>query len=692
MKKFRHYIERLLLMVAALAMVACNVDELNVIEPEPEVGKEGYLVLSSVKINTDNETVDLGKNDITREGMPTTMDIPNPNNIVENTDNYWIEVYSVATDGTETIVDINSANETDNGILYGDLKNLQKQTAQGQTTAGIPLEPGSYVLKAYKTKNKEYDIQGVIADVSGVQPDATPRAYYMGEKAFTVESGKAVPVNVECKLANILTTVELAADLRKWFKPKTVDGVIGKDVTTTVTIKPAKEGVTGTANYVFPYDSNHGVEDNDGKVTSGGPFVYFKDFAAAADSTDGNTLTIELEGTYFTGSEGEMEGGTANDKWIPVSMKKTLTDVRAAQWRQISINIDRKTTGDVKFEITINSYVYDDDIEVDVVTMSQSLSLGQEEEVEDVGTENPNAPSVAIDHDEDGVGDGDLTYTITESMFNALGKPNKNLTVIITPATGSTVAEVWAVVNGTEALNSALTETGFTDGRVNLYPTNAVSDYCEFLTGGTLAQLSDDAMKELKNYPGEHTVSVYTKDSEGRQKHTDIIIKVEGSGTAPVITGPVDFEGNFFYDENDTPPTIHQLTATNKGSFKCAAEINSEGAGFTSFDVSVFIPDIGSLVKGALGGKLNTETGVVTVSLTGPYDDLTPASNVTTLKQLGLLPSDKDNLMGAESAIFDVTALMQLLYEAAEGECSFTVSVGNAYGTTTKTIKINVVK
>ncbi len=667
-------------MVAALAMVACSVDELNVIEPEPEVGKEGYLMLSSLRINTDNETVDLGKEDITRDGMPTTMSIPNPNNISEVVDNYWIEVYSVAADGEETIVDINSANEDNNGIHYKELKELQKQTATGQNQAGIPLAPGSYVLKAYKTQGKKNDISDVIADVSGTTTtDDVPRAYYMGEKAFTVVSGEAVSVNVECKLANILTTVELAADLKKWFKDTTVGGKAGKEVKTTVTVSPVEGSVTG-GKYIFPADSNHGVEDNYGKITSGGPFVYFKDFAAAAGSNKGNTLTIELEGKYFNGSESEMANAADNDpKWIDVSMKKTLTDVRAAQWRQISIDIDRKTTGDVTFEITINSNVYDDDIDVDVVTTYASLNLGKEEEVDDVGTENPNAPSVVIRND------SDLTYNLMESMFDEFGNVSGHLTVDITPTTGSTVAAIWAVVDGTDALGSALASVeAYEDGRIDLFPTNEVSTYCQVITAGTAAQLCNDAMKALKNYIGEHTVSVYTKDSEGRQKHTDIIIKVEGSGTAPVITGPTS---NFF-------ETVHQLTADRlvEGStnpFVCYANITSSAPGFTSFDVDILIPGMGQSVADMFNGVLDEETDIATISLTDVDPDYVEA-----LREVTLLPTDKSTLEGEMEAVFDVSGLMVALYGVVEKTCvcEFTVSVGNAYGTTTKTIKINVVK
>ena len=116
-------------------------------------------------------------------------------------------------------------------------------------------------------------------------------------------------------------------------------------------------------------------------------------------------------------------------------MAKTITNVRAAQWRKISIDIDHNTTGTVKFIFEVSNVVYDDEINVDVETLYATLNV--EEVIPDDDVENPLAPSVTIA----GNAAGDLTYAINSSKYNeAAGAWTAFLQANITPAEGATIA------------------------------------------------------------------------------------------------------------------------------------------------------------------------------------------------------------------------------------------------------------
>ena len=689
MNRVKHYVGCLLLMVAALSLASCHLDELrgDDLGAGQENGEVGYLQLKSLMLNVNNEGVDLNTdaNASTRadeenqESTNRLYDVPNPNNIVENVDNYWIEVYDEI---AGTLVDINGDAEGV-GCYFKDFP-----------TDGVALEPGGYTVYAYKTKDKGSDIEAMIADVSGQQPaEGKVLAYYMGSARATITSGQPTSVEVVCKLANVITTVELSADLIRWFKRDANGATM---LSTQVAIAAANEAEAPADaktnpekyRYTFPYTSNHGVVDNDGKVIGGGPFVYFKDLAGPL-STSGNKLVLDMSGTFYTGLEFELDNNRIDEsKWAEVSMHREITDVKAAQWRRISIDIDRNNEGNVQFVVKIESYVYDKTIDVDVVTLYSSLNI--EEEVPDVGVENPDAPSISIKNvvaDENGA----LNYAINGSMYDADAEGwNSYLKVNVVPQAGSTVKEVYATFASDNAsFLSAMISKGFADYRMNIYSDVAavaeggnVSDYLSVkdvtdgAAGEKLITVKAAGMSALYKYAGTHTVSVYTVDSENRKKHTDIVITVtkgSGSGTPPTIV--------WMKDGENVIDKTHTIDANNAATFKCVIDMTSV-TGFTALTV-----DISSevLTKDVLVGVgLNDKLDLITI----------PESQIPVLQELGFL--DKENnettLAGKTEKTFNISAFMALLRtlyisnDAHSGYCYFKITVGDANGVTTKTL------
>lgn len=647
MKKYMKY---LLLFAAAACLSACELDRLDDDNNTEQSDEVGYLKLASVSLNADTENVSLNGSTraATRDG-----ELP------EAGDTYYLEVINKATeevawDGT-----------------YSEAK---------AATGGIPLEPATYVIKAYQDENK--------APAAGAAKDAP---YYIGTSEDVVITMKqTTAASVTCKLANILTTVQLSADLKAVFKVNDE----ANPLKTNVAIGTEES----TNNYDFAADATHET-----------PQVYFAD-VAGPNATAGNTMTVVLSGKYFNGSREDVANAPADDsRWKSVKMTKTVTGVKAAQWRKISIDIDQ-ATGNVLFEITIQDLVYDEEVEVDVMTLYASLNA--EEVIPDEDEDNPLAPSVTIS------GQSDLNYAINGTMYNEdTQKWNTNLQLVITPESGSTVASVYAVVTSeSSALLSAIAtkndETN--DYRVNFFPSNDKVNLYNVATDGTKVTFLDAAMSELYKYAGTHTLSIYTTDSENRTKHTDVVITVAAGGST-----------------NEEGPsilwTVNGATASSvtlQGGETIKASITSE-TGLTGLSVKI-------------DSNVLTESELSTLDLTTEMDLLNPATAKmeTQLRALGFLPienydenwteeevtnasqaddnnriydptnslnKDKDltndvkkpnaisPLSGKTSITFDVSPFMTMLKKLGASVSTFTISASDSSGNNSVPFTITVV-
>ncbi len=616
----KRYIKNLLLIAAAMLTTACGMDKLQTPD-DKEQTEVGYLRIGQISTNADTETGELngGQNPSTSRAETTPTAAP---------DTYYLEIVNVASTAT---------------VWSGTIAELK-----AKTDAQVGVEPGNYVVYAYQDAAK--------APAAGA---AENKPYYAGKsQTVSVVKKQSTTFSVTCKLANILTTVELSADLKAMFK---TDAGTNPMLQTDV-----KVGTSSLMNnYVFSYTSTHDA-----------PKIYFAD-VAGPDAQAGNTLTFTLTGLYYTGDpvhvlDPDAAANIDPALWKEVKMEKSLTGVKAAQWRKISIDIDHNTTGDVQFVIDIESFTYDEEIVVDLMTLYANADelFGEEESIPDEDEQNPDAPDVTID------GQSDLNFAINSLIYDAeLNKWMANLIVNVTPKEGSTVEQVYAVFESDNAsLLTNMATKGFAEGRVALFPTNAATAYANVKADGTKISVLDSGMDALYRYNGTHTVKVFTIDSEKRMKSTEIVITVSSSGVA--ANGPTAV---WMIDGVDVLDQKHTLDATTVNTLKCVINITSV-TGLTRFEVDI---ESDVLDDEALGD----------VGLGSHIDMVSPGSMLTNLKLLGLMPNGMDSVGGATSVDFTITDFFSALfslYQGKAGDCVFTLTLADSTGTTEKSLQLYV--
>lgn len=603
----KKYLKSLFLVALAACVTACEMDELKTDGPGVEQGEVGYLKIGDVSVNLDTENA-------STESKPQAA----TRAVTEAATSYWVMV----------------SEKTAGKVVW---QGTYADAAQQQ----FSLAPGTYVVSARQTQD------GV---VDGAKVDAP---YYAGQSEdVVIRSKETSTATVTCKLANILTTVELSADLKASFK--SYDATSERRLKTNV-----KVGTDAASNsYDFEASSTHES-----------PKVYFRD-EAGLNSTTGNTMTIVLSGDYYTGSVEDLTDGTVDESlWKEVKMTKTLTNVRAAQWRKISINISHPTTGNVQFEIKVESYIYDEEIAVDVTTLYETLDV--EESIPDDAEENPAAPSVTIN------GQEELTYTIDSSKYDADAEAwTSFLKLNVTPEAGASVKALYAVVTSDNAsLQAAFDElTATTKGRVELFPSNNLSEYCNVATDGQTLTVKAAGMDALYGYAGTHTISIYATDDQNRMKHTDIVIVVNNSGSGASLPTVV-----WMKDGKDVIDEVHTLTADNASTFQCKVDMAST-TGFTKLEVDIV-------------SSVLTDEELAGVGLGSHIDLINPSEEqVGVLQGLGFLGEGVSSLKGEKSASFDISGFMGMLYAIfpASDYCYFNITVGDSAGDTKKALQFYV--
>lgn len=602
----------LLLMAVALLATACEMDKLNPSLPE-EADELGYLMIGKVSTNADTEVGEL--NGSTAAVSRAVTDAP---------DTYYLEIVNSLTAAT---------------VWSGTIAELNAYTE------GLGVEPGKYKVYAYQTSAK--------APAQGAALDAP---YYSGvSQEIEVVKKQTSTFRVTCRLANIKTSVELSADLKTMFD------------TTASAAEPLQVDVkVGTAsltnNYIYPYTATHDA----------GPYAYFAD-VAGPDAQAGNTLTFTLTGMFYTGDPVDAMNGTIDDsKWKAVKMQKSLTGVKAAQWRKISIDIDHNTTGDVQFIITIESLIYDEEIVVDLTTLyadESELGLEKEEAIPDEDEQNPAAPDATID------GQSDLNFAINSSIYDADAQSwTKYLKVNITPKDGTTVKQLYALfASDNAALLTNMATKGFAEGRVDLFPTNAASTYANVAADGTKVTLNATGMDALYRYAGTHTVKLFTVDSQNRMKSTELTITVAPGGAA--ANGPTVV---WLIDGENVIDQTHTLTSENYATYPCLINITST-TGITKFEVDIISP------------SLDAEE-LQDVGLDTHIDMVNPGTMLKALQSLQLMPAGKETLSGETDVPFNISNFFGALYSihAKNADCVFKLTVADSTGELVKEVKFYI--
>ena len=495
----------------------------------------------------------------------------------------------------------------------------------------MPLTPGSYTVSAESPDYADYMAGTTYADWE--------KPVYAGSETKSVIKNNETTVDdLVCTLANIRTTVTLTQDLQKLFMSDADAEAAGKEkLAVTLSI--------GDNALVF-----------DREAANAGKAGYFKAVETA------NTLKILLSGQY------NKAPGDATPEYVTVNWSKEITNCKAGQWRKITINVLNANEGNVQFQITVENWVYDQKIDVDVMR----LYAFAEETIPDEDISDEGSPVVTLDGKDIAQG-----YTISGSMYDELlGKWTENLKAVVTPEDGATVKSVNLVFESDNAdFLAAVDAAGYKNRTVPLWPENeANAPYVvmkEASTSVLTATVKDAGMSGFYQYEGTHTAKFVTVDSKGRTSYTKLNIRVTESGSTESGPGIVwtNKSGSKTYDFD---------TRYNHIGMEILIGVTSQ-TGFTGFTVDI------------ISENVLPASELESVGLASHLDLINPGEFQSKLEGFGF-PTGAA-VSGQKTLSFDISGFMDLLSLLnKEGNCDFRLTVTDASGTNTKTIRLYVTK
>ena len=495
----------------------------------------------------------------------------------------------------------------------------------------MPLTPGSYTVSAESPDYADYMAGTTYADWE--------KPVYAGLVTKSVIKNNETTVDdLVCTLANIRTTVTLTQDLQKLFMSDADAEAAGKEkLAVTLSI--------GDNALVF-----------DREAANAGKAGYFKAVETA------NTLKILLSGQY------NKAPGDATPEYVTVNWSKEITNCKAGQWRKITINVLNANEGNVQFQITVENWVYDQKIDVDVMR----LYAFAEETIPDEDISDEGSPVVTLDGKDIAQG-----YTISGSMYDeTLGKWTENLKAVVTPEDGATVKSVNLVFESDNAdFLAAVDAAGYKNRTVPLWPENeANAPYVvmkEASTSVLTATVKDAGMSGFYQYEGTHTAKFVTVDSKGRTSYTKLNIRVTESGSTESGPGIVwtNKSGSKTYDFD---------TRYNHIGMEILIGVTSQ-TGFTGFTVDI------------ISENVLPASELESVGLASHLDLINPGEFQSKLEGYGF-PTGAA-VSGQKTLSFDISGFMDLLSLLnKEGNCDFRLTVTDASGTNTKTIRLYVTK
>ena len=494
-------------------------------------------------------------------------------------------------------------NNKDNSVVYTDTyANLKALLAP------IELVQGEYKVAVSSPKD--------IVNVGWETPS------YYGFKDIIIVRKETTTVNVTCKLSNIQANVVLEPELAALFKP---DTDTEKNMKVTLSLGESKD--------FFVRD----------EIRS----LFFKSQA------DKNTLDIQLDGSYNLAGVGEAPN------YIQVSWKKELNNVKAGEWRKINIKLANSNDGSVNFEVTVENWVYDEEINVDIMTASSTFTEEVYVDVDDKTTD-AGAPVITLGNNHD----ISKPYLIDENSFDWEGICFDKLVINIAPGSDATIKTFDAVVSSDNiSLIESLKSKGFKDNIVPMFPFDAsVTDFMSFRDNAYY--ISNAGMNSLFKFEGTHIVKFIAVDTQNRRSYTEFEIVVK----RPIIEGGLEviWVGHDF-------ATTHQLTSEADTSIPVLLDVN------TSEGISGFVIEIKSSV-------LNDGF----VDLASTMDLVNPATEAmnASLRNFGF--PTREQVSGKQTLSFDITMFMPMLGGLNNGLTEFTFTVTDSKGSVTETLKINV--
>ena len=487
----------------------------------------------------------------------------------------------------------NSSDECVLDTTYGD---MQSQFNDGPEQNLLALPVGTYRLEVHSQEPSS------VPDVEWEAPTYGTTYDFAVLRSHTSDSPLTIADEVICKLSNIKVTVSISADLAE---------LLGDDTKSTVTL--------GSAVAEFTKSESRAA--------------YFR-----PQNSDGDTLELKLTGT----KDGK-----------PAELSKTITGVKAGQWRKIMLSIVYAETGDIKIVVTVDSFVQDSEI-----TINSTESLWEPEL--DEGTDRPTltwpghdlAQPVALD----------------ESMYDPSGTFNGTAPALTLSAADGIQTLLLGITSDNAAFRTEIIEAaGLTDvdlcGTISrLHPFYGL----QVTAGATEATIDLESIMYLFfGYEGSHTLTFNMTDNKGRNAVATLQFNY-GKGTAE--EDPSIVCRQFDIDQPHTTQTGDEIDVDIKTA-----------SGIQAFVVSIISETLNEEVLAAVGLR--------------PTFDL---CNITDSEELAALTSDdigfpvNDDVKGQTSMTFSVTKFTGML-SAFPGTHQFKLAVTNAEGsTTTKTLQLIV--
>ena len=487
----------------------------------------------------------------------------------------------------------NSSDECVLDTTYGD---MQSQFNDGPEQNLLALPVGTYRLEVHSQEPSS------VPDVEWEAPTYGTTYDFAVLRSHTSDSPLTIADEVVCKLSNIKVTVSISADLAE---------LLGDDTKSTVTL--------GSAVAEFTKSESRAA--------------YFR-----PQNSDGDTLEFKLTGT----KDGK-----------PAELSKTITGVKAGQWRKIMLSIVYAETGDIKIVVTVDSFVQDSEI-----TINSTESLWEPEL--DEGTDRPTltwpghdlAQPVALD----------------ESMYDPSGTFNGTAPALTLSAADGIQTLLLGITSDNAAFRTEIIEAA---GLTNVDLCGTISRLHPFYglqvtAGATEATIDlESIMYHFFGYKGSHTLTFNMTDNKGRNAVATLQFNY-GKGTAE--EDPSIVCRQFDIDQPHTTQTGDEIDVDIKTA-----------SGIQAFVVSIISETLNEEVLAAVGLR--------------PTFDL---CNITDPEELAALTSDdigfpvNDDVKGQTSMTFSVTKFTGML-SAFPGTHQFKLAVTNAEGsTTTKTLQLIV--
>ena len=458
----------------------------------------------------------------------------------------------------------------------------------------IALDVGNYTLNIFS---------GEIPMMAWESPT------YGATKEFQIRRLQETAIGkVVCKLSNIKVSVEYSSDVAE---------VLADNTNVNVAL--------GSNSADFNFSENRAV--------------YFKAVEAV------NQLNLTITGSFREVTEGQSSN---------FEMTSKINNVKAGQWRKITIIIEHASDGNIDVRVEVENWVFDETISVETSSLLVESVIVDDEDTKD-------APQIIwVDNDID------KELTLNDSMFDEYGDCTVPVRIKVSAVNLLAGLKVNIASTNAEFMN-ALTASGLASeiDMCNPGSASAILGALGYPTGNSIVGKESvtfnmqPQMKQLAEYNGTHTFTITATDEKGRESVKTLTIKAGAGG--PTVTW-VGFDIDTRYEIND------ELTAK--------IEVTSE-VGITGFVVDIK-SDV--LSDSALQG----------VGLAAHLDLVNPASEDinTSLTNLGFPTREK--VLNQKYVSFDITTFLSLLDITGNGNHDFVMTITDANGgTTVKTLMLS---